>query len=102
MAGKRDLWLAAGVALMALAGFLVLRPQPEPVVDDRPIDAAVVVTTTTAGPLLGELAGSVDRVLTDAGNAEVVAPSELSQLPASVVRVLIDRRAVLRLAEEAS
>ncbi len=41
MAGKRDLWLATGVALVSLAGFLVLRPQPVPrSSNDRPVDAA--------------------------------------------------------------
>jgi hypothetical protein len=100
MERHRDVWLAAGVAILSLAGFLVLRPQPAPqAVEDAAGEPAFVATTTSV-PLLESVAPSVNRVLAQSGNAEVVDAEELADLPESVARVLIARRAVLTLPEE--
>ena len=101
MERHRDLWLAAGVALVSLAGFLVLRPQPSPhVAEDGALEPAIVAATSTTAPLLESVGASVSRVLAESGNTEVVDPDQLADLPGSVVRVLIDRRAVLTLPED--
>ena len=101
MERHRDLWLATGVALLSLAGFLVLRPQPAPqVVEGAAPEPAIVAATTTAAPLLESVGPSVSRVLAQSGNTEVVDPEDLADLPGSVVRVLIDRQAVLTLPED--
>ncbi len=42
----------------------------------------------------------MSRVLAQSGNTEVVDPEDLADLPESVVRVLIDRQAVLTLPED--
>lgn len=100
MRSPRDLWLVGGVALMALAGFLVLRPQPVQVAEpDVPAPRAIEATSTTA-PLVESLPESVSRVLADSGSAQVVDAGELAEVPDSVARVLIDRRAVLTLPED--
>jgi hypothetical protein len=49
---------------------------------------------------LESVAPSVSRVLAQSGNAEVVDAEELADLPESVARVLIARRAVLTVPEE--
>ena len=104
MRPTRDFWLFTGVTLVSLAGFLVLRPQPVvPVVEPPAVvaPASAPVPTATTEPLVDTLSESVNRVLATAGSAEVVDPAELSALPDSVVRVLVDRRAVLTLPEDA-
>jgi hypothetical protein len=95
-----DVWLAVGVALLSLAGFLVLRPQPAPQAVEGAAGEPAIVATTTTGPLLESVAPSVSRVLAQSGNAEVVDAEELADLPESVARVLIARRAVLTVPEE--
>jgi hypothetical protein len=101
MERHRDIWLATGVALISLAGFLVLRPQPAvDVVDEAALDPAVVGATTTSAPLLDGVGASVNRVLAESGSTEVVDPGQLADLPGSVVRVLVDRQAVLTLPED--
>ena len=104
MRPPRDFWLFTGVTLVSLAGFLVLRPQPVvPVVEPPAVvaPASAPMPTATTEPLMDTLSESVNRVLATAGSAEVVEPAELPALPDSVVRVLVDRRAVLTLPEDA-
>lgn len=114
MKSRRDLLLATGLALVSVAAFLALRPAPaaEPAAPADSTAAAVVVTATaepsaaaasdtTVTPDIAGTSGAIERVLASTGNTEIVAPDGELELPGSVSRVLIDRRAVLTVAEEA-
>ncbi|MBA2337826.1 MAG: hypothetical protein H0V96_08740 [Acidimicrobiia bacterium] len=112
MPGRRHLLLATGVALVSVAAFLALRlgaaGEPAdpadpptttfPTAAAAPLAAAAPSTTVT--PDIGT-SGAIERVLASTGNTEIVAADGIDDLPESVTRVLIDRRAVLTVAEEA-
>lgn len=100
----------AGLAVAALGAvpalWVLTAPSVEPLVA-TPTTSETAVTTTAPAPAKApapEVAGlpsAIGAVLGDAGTAEIVPAETLAgALPDHVVRVLIEHRAVLTVAEE--